>query len=97
MSRAAARRGPHSIAAQLEYQLLWHRVAVADRDGEVLAALAPLLASAPQEIEPSRSQSYEATAVAAGWALAYGLPPAARSETRRTGARRERKLPMTLR
>jgi hypothetical protein len=43
---------------------------VADRDGEVLAALAPLLASAPQEIEPSRSQSYEATAVAAGWALA---------------------------
>ena len=69
MSRAAARRGPHSIAAELEHQLLWHHVTVADGDGQVLAALAPLLASAGQQIEPSRSQRYEAAALAGGWAL----------------------------
>jgi hypothetical protein len=82
--RTAARRGPHSIGAPLAYQLLWHGVTVLDGGGEVLEALRPLLASAVQEIEPSRSQRYEAAAAphAGGWALleegdALGVAPSA--------------------
>ena len=69
MPRAAARRGPDSIAAQLDHQLLWHRVTVADDRGEVIGALRPLVASAEQELTPSRTQRYEVAAAEGGWAL----------------------------
>jgi len=61
MPGATARRGTHSIAAELSYQLLWHRVTVADGGGEVIAALRGAVATARQEITPSRAQRYDAS------------------------------------
>jgi hypothetical protein len=56
---AAARRGTHSIAAELSYQLLWHRVTVADAGGgRVITALRGAVATAAQEIAPSWAQHY---------------------------------------
>ena len=60
MPGATARRGAHSIAAELSYQLLWHRVTVADAGGKVIEALRGAVATARQEIGPSRAQHYEA-------------------------------------
>ena len=70
MPRATSRRGAHSIAAELSYQLLWHRVTVADNSGNVIAALRGSVATAQQEIVPSREQRYDASLDGDGFTLA---------------------------
>lgn len=71
MSRAAPGRGPDPIGEVLRYQLLWHRVAVAQAGGaEVLSRLRPLVAAgATQELEASREMRYEVAAVDGGFAV----------------------------
>ena len=46
---------------ELSYQLLWHRVTVADAGGEVIEALRASVATAQQEVSPSRAQRYDAS------------------------------------
>lgn len=70
MPGAAARRGAHSIAAELSYQLLWHRVTVADGGGKVIESLRGAVATAQQEISPSREQRYEASLDGDGYRVA---------------------------